>query len=112
MNSLLKRFSKGLEHAFSLESDIEPDVIKNDLDEYAQKIHSRGLDIPAVMMLEMIRPFNFVLSQVMHGFSPLFSLFGHEKKLSSMASLLESRDSIKEMISVLESKQHINRDNL
>ena len=66
----------------------------------------RGLGIPATVMLEALRPLNFIGSQCMHGLTPLITVFSDGQTWESIATALEERGSIDRLISKIEKREH------
>lgn len=69
------------------------------------EIVRRRLTTPALMMLEMSRPLNFVGAQAMHFFTPLVSTVTDAKGYEQFAMFLEKRGSIAYMCARIEALQ-------
>ncbi|MBI4003310.1 MAG: hypothetical protein HY348_16215 [Nitrospira defluvii] len=96
----------GLRHAFAVRPE-QPDCTSEDLallERVAQAIVTRGMATPATLFLESMGPMNFLGSQALHFLSPIieFALSGTE--LTQIARLLERRDSIHRLITLIETK--------
>lgn len=80
-------------------TDTERDAL---LDSFAQAVHKHGLQTPAILLLEMHRPFHFLIGSGLVAASGLLvPLFGAER-VQQTAKLLESREGIEMLISRLE----------
>ena len=86
--------------------DWDADITDNErdalLDSFAEAIHKHGMQTPAILVLEMHRPFHFLLgSGLVAASGVLAPLFG-AKRLQQTAKMLESREGIEMLISRLE----------
>ncbi len=98
----IKKFKAGFKHAFALESDPISDRAFKDFESIALTVKNKKMEIPVVMMLEMLRPLNFITSQVMYAVSPLALLFGKHRQWNSVAESLENRNAISSLIECIE----------
>jgi hypothetical protein len=67
----------------------------------AEKIHQYGLDIPAVLMIETIKPLSFIGTQMGHFFvSPLLPVLGEDIGLSGekFLQVFEKRENVEKLI--------------
>lgn len=76
---------------------------RNDLiEQIAQQIHRRGLETPAILLLEMHKPLSFFASQTLIVTSPLIAPIVGFGRVSAASRLLESRDNVELLIQRLE----------
>jgi len=64
------------------------------VDRLAREIVRRHLTTPALAMLEMSRPLNFLGAQAMHFFAPVLTAIFEPKMYELFARFLERRDAI------------------
>ena len=86
-----------LRHAFAVEppGPAEPTNEQRTVIEFlCREIVRRHLTAPAIMLLEMSRPLNFIGSQALHFFSPLISALTDSADHKHLATFLERRGSI------------------
>ncbi|GDX40329.1 hypothetical protein LBMAG21_06210 [Armatimonadota bacterium] len=75
------------------------------IDTFAKKVDERGLHVPAILFLEMHKPFTFLASQsLILGSGFLAPLFGADK-VQRYAKLIESRGNVELMIRRIEEMQ-------
>jgi hypothetical protein len=73
-------------------------------DRIAQTVSRRGLAVPAVMLLEMSRPLNYVAAQALHGLTPLLGSLVGDARVRGFAELLEQRGAVDYLCQRLESR--------
>ena len=80
-----------------------PDERRDELvDKLAEKVIQRGMQTPAILMLEMHKPLSFLAGQsLLLGSGFLAPLFGPQN-VQQYAKLLESRDNIELLIQRIE----------
>lgn len=86
-----------LKHAFAVESNqpVQPnDRQQAIVERISQEVVKRHLTTPALMMLEMSRPLNYVGSQGLHFFMPMLSAITDASGIEEFARFLEQRGSI------------------
>lgn len=86
-----------LKHAFAVEppGPAEPTPEQRVIvDRICREIVRRHMTTPALLMLEMSRPLNYVGSQAMHFFSPLINTLTDARGHEHFAAFLEQRGSI------------------
>ena len=84
-------------------TDSESEIL---IDSFAEAIHKYGLQTPAILLLEIHRPFHFLLgSGVVAASGVLVPLFG-ARRVQQTARLLETRQGIERLISRLEQTEH------
>jgi hypothetical protein len=74
------------------------------LDRAASEIVRRGMTAPATVFLESMGPMNFLGSQALHVLSPLLDLAFKAEEIDQVARLLERRDTLARLITLIESK--------
>lgn len=72
------------------------------LDRIARKVVDRGMSAPAIFFLESIKPLSFVASQAMIFFAPILTTFFSRPEYDRLASILEDRGSIEELLTRIE----------
>lgn len=73
-------------------------------DHLADRVSRRGLGVPAVMLLEMSRPLNYVAAQALHGLTPLLGSLVGEARVQGLAELLEQRGAVDYLCQRIESR--------
>jgi len=68
----------------------------------AKTLVDKGLGVPSVMMLEVMKPFSVVTQQSLYATSPLALLGGFQSYHQNLTALFESREYIEEMMLELE----------
>ncbi len=104
--SLKNKFLQSLRHAFSTKpvtKPLTPEELAL-LDHIATKVVSRHMETPMILLLESVGPMNFLGSQALHVLSPLIDLLGESKDTTRIADILERRDSIQQLITLIEKK--------
>ncbi|GKS64090.1 hypothetical protein YTPLAS72_13940 [Nitrospira sp.] len=96
----------GLRHAFAVQPVSQPLTIEDTqlLERIAETIVKRGMAAPATMFLESMGPMNFLGSQALHFLTPIIDCAFNVKEVEQVARLLESRDTITRLITLIESK--------
>ncbi len=74
------------------------------LERVAEAIVTRGMAAPATLFLESMGPMNFLGSQALHFLSPIIESALSGTELTQIARLLERRDSIHRLITLIEAK--------
>jgi hypothetical protein len=86
-----------LKHAFAVEPPgaTQPtDAERALVDRLAGEIVRRRLTAPALMLLEMSRPLNYVSAQFLHFVHPFLSVFGQGPATEQIARFLEKRGAL------------------
>ncbi len=94
-----------LKHAFAVgpEGPVEPtDAQRTVVDLFCRQVVARGLETPALIFLESVRPLNFVSSQTLHFFEPVLSAIADAQASRDLADFLEHRGSIEYLCSRIE----------
>ena len=100
-------------HAFGIDrpGPAEPTESQRALiDKICGEIVRRRMTAPALLVLEMHRPFNYLSAQLLHFFQPFVSVLVDAHGYSEFTQFLEHRGSVDYIVSRLEamedSKQH------
>lgn len=93
-------------HAFSTTPKAEPFTIEDLalLERVADAVVRRGMAAPATVFLESLGPMNFLGSQALYFLTPIIEWAFHAKEVEQVARLLERRDTISRLISLIETK--------
>ena len=100
----MKKIIDGFKHAFATEA---AKFVDNDISlirKLADYVVKRNMSMPAIMFLESVRPLNFVGSQAMVFFKPIFSRFFTREEYDKLATMLENREVIDLLIKEIEQK--------
>lgn len=102
----LAKVRVGLRHAFAIEPEAHPLSIEDVqlLERIAETIVKRGMAAPATMFLESLGPMNFLGSQALHFITPIIDCAFNVKEVEQVARLLERRDTVIRLISIIEAK--------
>ena len=95
-----------LSHAFSTKSG--PELFTAEdlalLERVADAVVKRGMTAPATVFLESFGPMNFLGSQALHFLTPIVEWAFDAKEVEQVARLLERRDTIFRLITIIDSK--------
>ena len=69
---------------------------------FAKKIFDRGMTVPAILFLEMVRYASFIGSQMLVFFGPVITAFIQSEPYYRLAELLEDRKNVELLITELE----------
>ena len=96
----------GLRHAFAVPPESQPLTIEDVhlLERIAETIIKRRMTAPATMFLESMGPMNFLGSQALHFLTPIIDCAFNVKEVEQVARLLESRDTITRLVTLIEAK--------
>jgi hypothetical protein len=98
-------FLKKLRHAFAVGSD--PSAAKRELppvlERLATEVVDRGVETPATVLLDSIRPISFLAGQAMHAVWPLVNMAGKFDDYQIIAEALEDRQMIELLLAKIES---------
>ncbi|MBN1135706.1 MAG: hypothetical protein JXM73_03930 [Anaerolineae bacterium] len=72
------------------------------IDRVAERITRRGLAAPAVLLLELFKPFSFIASQGLLLCQPLSSWMNVERQVADYAALLADRSNVDYLVARLE----------
>lgn len=88
------RFVDGLKHAFGLGADpataFEP--LPEALERIAASVVDRGLETPAIIFLDSLRPVSFFAGQTLHALTPLAKMAGYAEGCEEIAQSLDDRE--------------------
>ncbi len=86
-------FLKELRHAFAVGPNpaSEKRALPSSLERLAQSIVDRGMETPAIILLESVRPLNFVTGQTMLAAWPLIKMAHDWTDYREVATALEDR---------------------
>lgn len=107
--SLAKKWDKvraELSHAFSTTSEAEVFTIDDLalLERVADAVVKRGMAAPSMVFLESLGPMNFLGSQALYFLTPIVEWAFQAKEVEQVARLLERRDTISRLITLIETK--------
>jgi len=107
----LRNLRTGLQHAFATASPSRPLSIEEMeiMERIADMIVQRGMTAPATVFLESMGPMNFLGSQALHFLTPVIDCAFNAKEVEQVAQLLERRDSIPRLITLIEAKSAVER---
>jgi hypothetical protein len=95
-----------LSHAFSTTSEVQ--VLTTEdfalLERVADAVVKRGMAAPATVFLESLGPMNFLGSQALYFLTPIVEWAFQAKEVEQVARLLERRDTISRLITLIETK--------
>lgn len=96
----------GLRHAFAVRPEQQTFTIDDLslLERVADAIVARGMAAPATLFLESMGPMNFLGSQALHFLTPIIECVLTGTELAQIARLLERRDSLHRLITLIEAK--------
>jgi len=103
--SLWTSLKRTMNHAFAMPPPL--DLSDNDralLDRIADMIVRRRLAAPAMMILELARPLNFVAGQFLHFVGPFATLLLKEREYKRFAEILEHRQGIDALLNAINQK--------
>ena len=96
----------GFRHAFATQPESLP-FSKADEDlmaRVADAIVKRDMAAPATVFLESMGPMNFLGSQALHFLTPIIECVFNVKEIEQVARLLERRETIPQLIAIIEAK--------
>ena len=105
MSEKPKGFMEGLRHAFHVEKGgvAAPDeATAKVVWKICVEIERRDMVLPAMMLLEMSRPLNFIGAQTLHFFQPFGTVLIDPGAWERFATFLEKRGSVEYLIQRLE----------
>jgi hypothetical protein len=102
----LAQLRAGLRHAFAVQPEDHPLAIEDVqlLERIAEVIVQRRMAAPATMFLESMGPMNFLGSQALHFLTPILDCAFNTKEVEQVARLLERRDTVTRLITIIEAK--------
>ena len=104
--SLWNKLRQEFVHAFALTPTDAPlsEAGLSLLQHIAVSINKREMATPALLFLESLGPLHFLGSQVLHGLKPFLDVVCDPIELDRLAVLLERRDVVDQLISLLQDK--------
>jgi hypothetical protein len=72
------------------------------MERIADVLVRRGMSAPATMFLDSMGPMNFLGSQALHFLTPIIDCAFNAKEVEQVARLLERRETISQLIAVIE----------
>ena len=108
-NNVAEKLAKvraGLRHAFAVQPENQPLAAEDVqlLERIAEAIVKRRMAAPATMFLESMGPMNFLGSQALHFLTPILDCAFNTKEVEQVARLLERRDTVNRLITIIEAK--------
>lgn len=102
----LAKVRAGLRRAFAVQPENQPLAIDDVqlMERIAEVIVQRRMAAPATMFLESMGPMNFLGSQALHFLMPILDCAFNTKEIEQVARLLERRDTMTRLISIIEAK--------
>ncbi len=79
------------------------------MEEAADAVVKRRLAVPAMMFLETVSPMNTVTASMLHMITPIWGLALPAERLKQVATMLERRDTIPELIRVIDEREERRR---
>ena len=106
MKTRFAKFLAALHHAFAVEASgtLSADDLAM-LDRMARAVVQRRMAGPALVLLESLRPLNYVGSQCLYFLEPLVGSFVSTSDYDRMARILEQRESIPHLIDAIEAQE-------
>jgi len=100
------RVRAGFRHAFAVQTSAETftDEDRTLLERIADAVVRREMAAPATVFLESLGPMNFLGSQALHFLTPILEFALNARELERAARLLERRDTIPRLITMIEAK--------
>ncbi len=99
-------FRAGFRLAFATTSDGKTFAVEDIalLERVADAVVQRGMATPATLFLESVGPMNFLGSQALYVLTPILELAFSNEEVAQVAHLLERRETIPRLISLIEAK--------
>jgi hypothetical protein len=99
-------FQAGFRRAFAMTSDGKTYAVEDIalLERVADAVVQRGMATPATLFLESVGPMNFLGSQALYFLTPILELAFSNHEVAQVAHLLEHRETIPRLISLIEAK--------
>jgi hypothetical protein len=103
--SIWIRLKRTMNHAFAMPPPLDlSDDDRAILDRIADMVVRRRLTAPAIMILELARPLNFVAGQFLHFVGPFATLLLKEPEYKRFAEILEHRQGIDALLNAINSR--------
>ena len=104
----IKKIIEGFKHAFATEGEKLEDCDTDLIRKLADYVVRRNMSVPAIMLLESVRPLNYVGSQAMVFFKPIISRFFTSAEYDKLTTILERREVIDLLIKEIETRANQN----
>lgn len=93
-----------LRHAFAIDPEAEAITSEEEalLARVAVGVVRRGLEVPAGMFLESVRPLSFLGSQALVFLQPILAMVLNPTEVETFATLLEKRSALPRLIALIE----------
>jgi hypothetical protein len=88
-------------NAFAIRSEVPPQD-ERFMNDWASAILRRRLGPPAIVMLEMAKPFSWLLMNITTGAQPLLTPFFGSERLDRVSRLFNTRQNLEHLIQLLE----------
>lgn len=72
------------------------------LSKIAQKVVHWKMSVPAILFLESVKPLNYIGSQMMAFFEPMFQAVFSWKDYDEFRSMMEERDTVEKLLQIIE----------
>jgi hypothetical protein len=72
------------------------------LSKIAQKVVHWKMSVPAILFLESVKPLNYIGSQMMAFFEPMFQAVFSWKDYDEFRSMMEERDTVEKLLQTIE----------
>ena len=103
---------KWFKHAFSVDppGPARPTEVQRALvEKLCMEVVRRRMTGPALLALEMHRPFNYLSAQLLHFFQPFVSVLTDTNEYNEFTQFLEQRGSIEYLVNRLEALEETDR---
>jgi hypothetical protein len=99
----MKALIKELKHAFAVDPAAgDALVLPSVLERFAEEVVRRGMETPAILLLETARPLSFISSQVMFAVSPLMRALTRTDDIDKVAAALTDRRCVSLLVDRIE----------
>jgi hypothetical protein len=100
----MKRFLDELKHAFAVDKipKGQDTRLPEPLDRLAKAVVERGMEAPAIILLETVRPLNFLTGQAMLAAWPLVRMAADGEDYREVAESLEDRRMLGNLVARIE----------
>jgi hypothetical protein len=107
----LRKLHQGFRQAFSAQpaSSVFSREDLELMERVADALVRRGMATPATMFLESMAPMNFLGGQALHFLTPIVECVFESKDIERIARLLERRETIERLVTLIESKMSTQR---
>ena len=97
-------FKEKWQHAFALAPEVAPEAgqLPDILERFASTVVKRRMETPTILFLEMVKPLNFLGSQLVCAAVPIAGVFTSADELNQVAKALEHRGAISALVTRIE----------